>query len=263
MKKIIGLIALLSIISVTTSCKGGDSDPKAELLKAVNDLNRACPIKNDLFTCESAALADQDLVIRYTVEENTLILAKASPEVVKKIVGSAFFEASPDVADLLNRSGFGLKLIFAGGEGGEEVALSFNEQDIKDVKNNPASDEDMLDWQIKSANAVTPQAVDEITTLVSLERDGNQLTYVYEVDDTNMDFTQFIDGQEQFRQGLMANLEAFSTQQSSFGHFLKLLCRSGKSLCYSYRAKSSGRAVNINFTNSDLRTIAHYPQDSK
>ncbi|MBR5726621.1 MAG: hypothetical protein IKX56_07810 [Muribaculaceae bacterium] len=262
MKKIIGLIALLSIITLATSCKGGDSDPKAELLKAVNDLNRACPIITDLFTCESAALADQNLVIRYTIDDNTLTLAKASPEVAKKVFGAAFFEASPEVADLLNRSGFDLKLIFTGAESGEEATLSFNEQDIKDVKMNPPTDEELIDWQLKSTNATMPQAVDIATTLVSLERDGDQLTYVYEVDDTKMDFAEFIDGQKQFRLGIIANLEASNTPQSSFGHYLKLLCRSGKSLCYSYRAKSSGKAVNINFTNSDLRTIAHYnPKD--
>lgn len=262
MKKILSVIALLSIIVVATSCKGGSADPKAELLKAVNELNRACPIQSALFTCESAEIAGQDLVLRYTIEDNVISLIEASPEVVKKVAGSSIFEESADLADLLTDAGFGLKLVFKGSGPGKEVALHFSEQDIKDVKKNPATDEELLDWQLKSTNAMMPLAVDEFTTLVSLERSGRQLTYVYEVDDLNMDFTDFVDGKDQFRQTLMANLEAANTQQSSFSQFLKLVCRSDMALSYQYRAKSSGQVVNIDFTNADLKEIAHYtPQN--
>ena len=263
MKKILETLTLCSLVFVLFSCSDGKA--KNDLLKIVNEINRECPIQYDMFTCQKAELKDNDLVLHYTVDEYffPMELFRQNPEKIKKFGGSAVFDEDPELTELIKRSGCGYTMIYKGNKSNEEVSIHFSEQEIKDVLEHPASQEEILDWQIESSNAILPQQVDEVTTLLVLEKDGEDVSYIYEIDDVAMDFNAFKANQEEFRENLKETITQLSNApQSSFKAFLKLLCRNNKNLCYTYRGKTTEQKVTLRFTNSELRDITKdYVQD--
>ena len=70
-----------------------DYQAKNEVLNFIKEINNNCPIKYDMFTCQSAKLHDNDLVISYTLDDNLgfLEFIKKNPEKIKRFGGSLVF----------------------------------------------------------------------------------------------------------------------------------------------------------------------------
>ena len=257
MNRILNITLLFTLLAVAVSCTDSGSQARSQLKKIVKELNSRCPLESDCFVCVGAQIEDDNVVASYIVDENVmnLDLLKNKPDMVKKFGGSALFTESPELADLIISSGYGLILKYKGSQSKKLVPIHFTNQDVKDIKNAPQDNEDILNWQIESSNAVLPQQVDEITVLTSITRDGQDVAYNYELDDEAMDMAFFNDHLDEMKANLSDELEALNSPMSSFKPFMKLLCRTNKNLLYVYKGKHSGQTVTITFTNSELRDI--------
>jgi hypothetical protein len=124
-----------------------------------------------------------------------------------------------------------------------------------DKSANNLSKEVLLDQEIASSNAQMPIQMDNATTLLSLSRDGEIVTYEYLLDENEVDFSQFIEDKAQHRNKLSNQITLLSTTEPSMHAFMSLLKETGKSLRYRYKGNSSGVVVTIEFSNDELQEM--------
>lgn len=125
----------------------------------------------------------------------------------------------------------------------------------KDNKGSNAKEELLLEQEMKATNAQLPMQVDVATTLMSVTIDGDMVTYKYLVDEDAMDYAQFIDQREQFRNDLKKQIVAMSTPNSEMHAFMSLLKVTGKDLRYQYKGNRSGMITTIDFPNDELQEM--------
>ena len=113
----------------------------------------------------------------------------------------------------------------------------------------------LLDKEIAASVAQFPMQVDDATTLVLLSRDGNVVTYDYALDESKMNFDEFIANQESFKAQLRNNIVVVCTPSSDFHTFMTLLRDTDKELRYRYKGKPSGRSVTIEFSNNEIKEL--------
>ena len=240
----------------------GNSESRLKLQQIVISLDKQCPIKYDYATCISARLIDDDMVINYIYDESIMnldVLTK-KPDFTKRFGGSMLFNESggDELVNLLITSGCGFKAIYKGSKSQKETIVQFTNDEIKEIRNNPQSKSDMLDWQIDISNSMLPQQVDDITELVCMEKDETSVYYVYSINEDKASMDQLKANKEE----LTMNLRTELTDQSNSTHstskpFLKLIRKTGKSLKYVYKGHKSGKSVIVEFSNDDLREIAN------
>ena len=117
------------------------------------------------------------------------------------------------------------------------------------------SKEILLDKEIEASNAQFPVQVDDATTLMSLSRDGNIVTYEYEIDESAFDFETFTAQKESFKSQLEKQIAVLSTPNSEVYVFMSLLKDTGNSLRYLYKGNRSGKTMVIEFSNDELKQI--------
>ena len=105
--------------------------------------------------------------------------------------------------------------------------------------------------------AAVPRKLDAVTTLVSMSRDGNVVSYNYEIDESQLDVSVLINGQEQLKQTLAEQVATLNSNTSSAQAFMRLLRRGNMELHYVYTGNSSGKTARIQFTNAELRDMAN------
>lgn len=113
----------------------------------------------------------------------------------------------------------------------------------------------LLDKEIAASNAQFPVKVDDATTLMSLSRDGNIVTYEYEIDESAFDFETFMAQKERFKSQLENQIAVLSTPNSEVYVFMSLLKDTGNSLRYLYKGNRSGKTMVIEFSNDELKQI--------
>ena len=113
----------------------------------------------------------------------------------------------------------------------------------------------LLDKEIAASNAQFPVKVDFATTLKSLSRDGNIVTYEYEIDENAFDFDSLAAEKERFRSQLENQIAIMSTPNSEVYVFMTMLRDTGNELRYLYKGNPSGKTMVIEFTNDELKKI--------
>lgn len=112
-----------------------------------------------------------------------------------------------------------------------------------------------LDREIEASNAQMPMKVDYATNLLSLTRDGDNVTYVYEIDESSFDFEDMIADKESFKNQLKNQISLLSTPDNEVYAFMSLLRDTGKNLRYVYKGNTSGKTMTIEFANSELKEL--------
>jgi hypothetical protein len=113
----------------------------------------------------------------------------------------------------------------------------------------------ILDKEIEMANAQYPIKLDNFTTLMSISRDGNVVTYEYEIDENVVVFEKVIPSKDTSKHQLENQLVAMITQNSEFYAFVSLLRDTDKALHYLYKGNHSGKTIRIEFSNDELKKL--------
>lgn len=120
---------------------------------------------------------------------------------------------------------------------------------------NANSMEAALEKEIYASNAQMPMQVDYATTLRSVTRDGNVVTYEYGIDESVFDFDDIIARNEEFKANLKDQIKLMSTPDSEVYTFMSLLQKTGKDLRYLYKGNSTGKTMTIVITNDELQEL--------
>ena len=92
------------------------------------------------------------------------------------------------------------------------------------------------------------------TTLVSIGRLGDTVSYLFELDEEVVDMSLLKDYLDEAKENFRQELESPTTTPNIF---ISLVCRTNKSLRYVYRGKTTGKELTIEFTNAELRNISY------
>ena len=257
MKKLFSIITLCLLVAVMFSCK--DDTSKSDLIRLVGEMNQQCPIEMDYVTCQSVEIQGNDVIMNYMIDEDMLSLdvMKQKPDLAKKYGGSSIFNENADtkLGDLILKSGCDFIANYKGSTSGDVVSLKFTNDEIKDIKAHPISKEELLDWDIEATNSLLPKKLDYVTTLVSLTRDGDVVTYTYEIDENELDMATVIAGKKQLKETLASQIAELNSPTSTAQTFMRLLRGAGKDLHYVYQGNESGQSLEIEFTNSELNEM--------
>lgn len=112
-----------------------------------------------------------------------------------------------------------------------------------------------LEKEIYASNAQMPMQVDYATTLRSVTRDGNVVTYEYGIDESVFNFDDIIARSEDFKANLKEQIKLMSSPDSEVYTFMSLLKKTGKDLRYLYKGKNTGKTMTIVITNDELKVL--------
>ncbi len=112
-----------------------------------------------------------------------------------------------------------------------------------------------LEKEIYASNAQMPMQVDYATTLRSVTRDGNVVTYEYGIDESVFNFDDIIARSDDFKANLKEQIKLMSSPDSEVYTFMSLLKKTGKDLRYLYKGKNSGKTMTIVITNDELKEL--------
>ena len=259
MKKIFFLLlGICSMLVISFSC--GDNSAKIELKKRVAAINKRCPEKYDDFTCVGVKIQDGNMVEEFVYDDEQLNLdyLKDESESGKRLAGSTFLSADEDLSGLLLRSGYGYTANYKCIKTGAITTFHLSNEEIKGIKENPASKNELLDWQIQITNSTLPQQFEIGSMLVSVECQGNIVSYIFEIDEDLVDMSLLDDYLDEAKEDFRQELEQeWASPTSLVKQFTSLVCRTNKSLRYVYRGKTTGKELTIEFTNAELRNISH------
>ena len=258
MKKIILLLSISSLLFTLSSC--GDHKAKMDLKKVTIELNRQCPMKFDVATCIGAKIQDGNLVVDYVYDEESIKLdhLKDQSEMTKRHLAESFFNSKEEFGNLLIRAGYGFTANYKGSKTKDTTTVHLINDEIKRVMENPATKNEILDWEVQITNSMLPMAVDEATTLVSLDQQDGAVSYVYDVDDEQVNMSTMSAVKDEIKENLKQELaQEWTSPTSTSKEFLTLVCRTNKALRYVYRGKTTGKEIVIEFSNSELRLISH------
>lgn len=114
--------------------------------------------------------------------------------------------------------------------------------------------EEELDVQIAVANAACPMQGDQFTTMLSVSKGSDAVTYNYEVDDSLFPMSQI----EANIASLKANAKASIASHalgSDFDHFVELCVKTNRGLRYRYKGAESGITCSYTITARELRSL--------
>lgn len=257
-KNIILLLSICSLLFITQSC--GDSKAKIELKKMVIELNKNCPIEFDFATCIGARVEDGNLVMDYVYDEDAIRLdhLKDQSEKNKRHLAESFLSTKDELGNLLIRAGYGYAAYFKGSKTKETISVHLTTDEIKQVMENPASKNDILNWEVQITNSMLPMQIDEVTTLVCVDYKGATISYIYEIDDEQINMSSMSAVKDDIKENLRQELaQDWNSPTSTSKDFFTLACRTNKALSYVYRGKTTGKEFAIVFSNGELRNISH------
>ena len=150
MKKIIFLLlGICSMLVISFSC--GDNSAKIELKKIVAELNSQCPVQYDFATCVGARIEDGSLVFDYVYDDEQMQLDYLNENTAdsKRQYGALILDADEAMSDLVNRAGYGFTANYKGSYTGEITTFNLTNDEIKGIKEHPATKSELLNWKIQ------------------------------------------------------------------------------------------------------------------
>lgn len=130
-----------------------------------------------------------------------------------------------------------------------------NNETTTTVSADASSMEMALEKEIYASNAQMPMQVDYATTLRSVTRDGNVVTYEYGIDESVFNFDDIIARSDDFKANLKEQIKLMSSPDSEVYTFMSLLKKTGKDLRYLYKGKNTGKTMTIVITNDELKEL--------
>ena len=257
MKKIIILLlGICSLLFVALSC--GNNKAKIELKKIIAELNSQCPVQYDFATCVGARIEDGSLVFDYVYDDEQMQLDYLNKITAdsKRQYGALILDADEVMSDLVYRAGYGFTANYKGSKTGEMTTFHLTNDEIKGIKERPATKSELLNWKIQITNLSLPMRVDEFTEFSFINCRDAYVSCVYEIDDEQVSMPLLEENQGEIKENLKHELGAeINTPTSSTKQMLTLVCRTNRAFRCVYRGKTTGKDVVVELSNADLRNL--------
>ena len=257
MKKIIILLlGICSLLFVALSC--GDNKAKIELKKIIAELNSRCPVQYDFATCVGARIEDGSLVFDYVYDDEQMQLDYLNKNTAdsKRQYGALILDADEAMSDLVYRAGYGFTANYKGSKTGEMTTFHLTNDEIKGIKDRPATKSELLNWKIQITNMSLPMRVDEFTEFSFINCRDAYVSCVYEIDDEQVSMPLLEENRGEIKENLKQELGyEIDSPTSGTKQMLTLVCRTNRAFRCVYRGKTTGKDVVVELSNADLRNL--------
>ncbi|MBR5639904.1 MAG: hypothetical protein IKW83_09090 [Muribaculaceae bacterium] len=257
----LGSVIFCSLILLLGSCnkslKSGEKMDENEIKQLVEELNKNCPIKYHLLTATSYKCEGKNLVINYVVDEDKIVYSNLTDKTLYNIwrlccIDEAS-ETDKNVIKSLGLSGYGIKCQFNGSKSQKNMTFVVSNDKLKN--NKPLTQEEIIENLVEIDRQAMPKVVDLVTQIVDFKVEKENILYVYEIDETDFDIS-IIENDSNYRENGTNKIANELRNNTLTGVLYKLVARSGRGICHRYIGKETGKVVNLQFSNAELRQIA-------
>lgn len=250
------LLTLVALLLVLPGC----ADSKIETLKKeIAKYNATCPQSLGSLGRIDSVDYDEDgrlIVFNLTVNEDAFgffdfdgFEEKARPVLPALLSG----DDSKKFVELMTDCGVGLKAKYRGSKSGRKVELEIPASDIKEMNENPLTEEESADMIIKqtidSNKALCPAEIEEGMTLIDVFDDGSNIVFLCDVDEEIYDMQVLSDNAVEIENEIKSELLGDDMINTTG----KYLARADRGIIYRYAGKESGLHIDVTLTPYDFR----------
>lgn len=255
-------IAIGSLLVAMSSCQNkplklGEKLSDSEMAQLVEELNENSPINYTLFTATSYKHEGKNLVIDYVVDEDKIAYDNLTDKTLYNIWRLCCLDEvsqnDKSIIKSLILSGYGIKCQFKGSNSPKSMTIDVSNDKLKN--NKPLSQEEIIETLVEIDRHAMPRTVDRATTVVDFKIEKENIIYVYDIDETDFDISK-IENDSNYKDNGTAVIANELRNNTLTGVLYKLVARSGRGICHRYVGKSSGKVVDLTFSNAELRQIA-------
>lgn len=249
------LFSLLSIVLLllATSCSNGNS----ELQKYVDEINNRCPVSAGEFGSVTGARLDGDNVILTMLINEDFFNIEAlqnNGDMLKNSVMQMLSNPTDDMQlmiDFMKKNGGSISYEYIGDSSDTKVSVTVSNDELKAIDKDDADPVAALDAQIQMTNLHFPMQVDEVTLAVNITREGNNVVYLYEINEQLYDMSSI----DQYRDAIQNNLlESLRAQRDdiSLRVFLNTCRKANCDIVYRYKGNHSGITYDFKIPIDDI-----------
>ena len=230
---------------------------KSEVEKIVEEANNQCPVPYNLFTAKSFECKDNTVIIDYTIDEDIAVFGNVDDETLFKLWQLfCVDESSPGDKTMIKSitaSGCNIECKFRSINSGKVFTISVVNDKLKRYK--PLNQEQILRTLVNLIDSHFPKTIDQITKAINLKVDKDNVVYEYEIDESNFDISIMKKDKNYKENGYQIIKNEFLSKTLS-GRIFMLAARSGRGICHHFTGKTTGKVVEIKFSNDEVKQIA-------
>lgn len=241
---------------------GGINDDKtSELKEGIAICNSQCPVNFGYYQIKSFDYDEDNnlLVINFIVSDeliDELINEGFDYETGKENLAIMLSTDNNDLAKILNNCKCGLKFIYNLGKTGKEKEVTISADEIKKLRENPLSQKEVSKRMVKqyvlSNKGVCPVKIDEGITCTDVFDDGENIVFLYEIDDEIYDIDIYLDyineNINEVKDGILSELMFNDLWNLWSKHFKQL----NMGITYRFIGSSYEKALDVNISSDEL-----------
>lgn len=255
MKKFIFFSAVLALVVGLAACANSSV---TKLREAASEFENHCPVSLGMTGAITGLTYNADaneLVIDYLINESIIDLdvVRDNEEAILASIkaGMSKGEAAEMLQTMVD-AGAAMKVTMKGNASGQVYSAFVSADEIKNLVENPMSDEDinklMLKTNILIANAGCPQQIENGLTMTEVLFDGDNAIYVYNADENIYDISLIGENSVAIKENMRSIMA-----DPGIKMFLGVLASLDKGLIYRYKGDPSGETADIIFTPSEVK----------
>jgi len=235
--------------------KLGEKMSDSEIKDLIKELNEKCPADYNVLIANNFNCADKNIVVNYTVNEEIVNLEKADQETIYNVWRMQCIDGATEndkaFIKTLIESGYGMKCVFTGSNSKKKISIDISNEKLK--ANKPLTQEENIKIIVDVTKTFLPQLLDGIN-VVNIGVDDKNLVYECEIDDGNFDVSLLEN--DMYKSSLTNKIKTALINGDTTGNLFKMICLSGRGVNYRYLIKKTGKTVEVNFSNIELKQIA-------
>lgn len=254
MKKLLTILSLAAIVIMAAGCQ---SEKVNKLKLALEEANKQCPVDmGEMGQMSSIEFDDDAMEVQFhcAVNEDAISIDELNNETARDQLKLIFSrDKTKKILDQMIEAEVGLSAIYKGRVSGEIAKVTLSLADLKEIKDNPMSENEINRHLLKNMLAHDqtqyPKNLGTGMDVVKSYDDGDYLVYDICLDEDIPDYVLYKD--------VFETDEAKANMSTGFAdpmvkHLLKIIVPLGKGLKYHYYGNKTGESFDVTYTPDEL-----------
>ena len=250
----------MSLVAIVVISAGCQNEKVNKLKAALERANRQCPVNmGETGELSSIEFDDDAMEVQFHYTINEVVAAidelkDANDDFAVDQLRLLFSKGeNQNMLDQMIDAEVGLSVIFKGATSGETVKVTLSLDDLKEIKENPMSADEinrqLLKNMIAQENKIYPMNIERGMDIIRSYDDGDYLVYDIEIEEETPNFIIYKNSVET---GEAKNNISFGFSDPMVKQVLKVIVPLKKGLKYHYYGNKTGDSFDVTFTPDEL-----------